>query len=126
MKQTTINVQITKNLGNYENVRLGGEWTLDGTENTVQSAYSAALNELNSIFEQLYHKKDTTPQNEQKAAVNEKQTDGRQVVEFGTSLLQKICNRITSDKSVTLEQIEKYYILTEEARKTVALALKMR
>ncbi len=126
MKQTTINVQITKNLGNYENVRLGGEWTLDGTESSVQSAYSSALNELNSIFEQLYHQKDTTSQNEQKAAANEKQADGKQVVAFGTPLLQKICNRITSDKSVTLEQIEKYYILTDEARKTVALALKMR
>jgi len=126
MKQTTINVQITKNLGNYENVRLGGEWTLDGTENTVQSAYSAALNELNNVFEQLYHKKDITPQNEQKADANEKQANGRQVVEFGTPLLQKICNRIMSDKSVTLEQIEQYYILTDEARKTITLALKMR
>lgn len=126
MKQTTINVQITKNLGNYESVRLGGEWTLDGNEESTQKAYAAALGELNGIFEQLYRKEPKAPQNEQKAAQNETKTDTRHVVEFGTPLLQQICNRIISDKSVTLETIEEYYILSDEARKTVNLALKIR
>ena len=30
MKAKTINVQIVKNLGNYETIRLGGEWELNG------------------------------------------------------------------------------------------------
>lgn len=114
MKQTTINIQIVKNLGNYESVRLGGEWSIED-EDPIQ-AYRLALGELNTIYEALYH----TPQ---KVSENGK---ARQVVEFGTPLLQSICNRITKDRSITLDTIEKYYELTQDAKKTVLLAIKMR
>lgn len=113
MKQTTINIQIVKNLGNYESVRLGGEWSIED-EDPIQ-AYRLALGELNTIYEDLY-----TPQ---KVSENGK---ARQVVEFGTPLLQSICNRITKDRSITLDTIEKYYELTQDAKKTVLLAIKMR
>ena len=114
MKQTTINAQITKNLGNYESVRLGGEWSIDENENPEQ-AYRSALLQLNQIFDELYHQKQNATQNEKK-----------QVVEFGTPLLQSICNRIAEKADLTLDKIEQYYDLTPEAKKTVMIAIKMR
>ena len=123
MKQTTINAQITKNLGNYESVRLGGEWSIDDSENPEQ-AYRDAILQLNQVFDELYHQKQNATQN---ATQNEKQVqNAKQVVEFGTPLLQSICNRITEKADLTLETIEKYYDLTPEAKKTVMIAIKMR
>ena len=119
MKQTTINAQITKNLGNYESVRLGGEWSIEERENTAQ-VYRDALEQLNQVFDELYHPKQKDEQNE-KNVQNEKK-----VVEFGTPLLQSICNRIAEKADLTLEKIEQYYDLTPEAKKTVMIALKMR
>ena len=118
MKQTTINVQITKNLGNYESLRIGGEWSIED-EDPAQ-AYRSALAQLNQAFGELYHPK-------QKEAQNEKQVQkAKPVVDFGTPLLQSICNRIAEKADLTIEKIEQYYDLTPEARKTVIIALKMR
>ena len=114
MKQTAINIQITKNLGNYESVRIGGEWSTIEDEDPSK-AYRSALAQLNQVFDELYHPKKKDAQNEKK-----------QVVEFGTPLLQSICNRIAEKADLTLEKIEQYYDLTPEAKKTVMIALKMR
>ena len=119
MKQTSINIQITKNLGNYESVRLGGEWSTDESENPEQS-YRSALAQLNQVFDELYHPKKNDTQNEKQVQ------NAKQVVEFGTPLLQSICNRIAEKDDLTLETIEQYYDLTPEAKKTVMIALKMR
>ena len=113
MKQTTINIQITKNLGNYESVRIGGEWSIED-EDPAQS-YRSALAPLNQVFDELYSTKKKDAQNEKK-----------QVVEFGTPLLQSICNRIAEKADLTLDTIEQYYDLTPEAKKTIMIALKMR
>lgn len=119
MKQTAINAQITKNLGNYESVRLGGEWSIDENENPAQ-AYRDAILKLNQVFDELYHPKQKDEQNEKNVQ------NVKQVVEFGTPLLQSICNRIAEKADITLEKIEQYYDLTPEARKTVMIAIKMR
>lgn len=119
MKQTTINAQITKNLGNYESVRLGGEWSIDEIENPEQ-AYRNALAQLNQVFDELYHPKKKDAQNEKNVQ------NAKQVVEFGTPMLQSICNRIAEKADLTLEKIEQYYDLTPEARKTIMIAIKMR
>ena len=113
MKQTAINIQITKNLGNYESVRIGGEWSIEDED--PSQAYRSALAQLNQVFDELYHPKQKAPQNEKK-----------QVVEFGTPLLQSICNRIAEKADLTLDKIEQYYDLTPKAKKTVMIALKMR
>ena len=119
MKQEKVEIQITKNLGNYESVRLGGERSIEENENPEQ-AYRTALAQLNQVFDELYHPK-------QKEAQNEKQAqNAKQVVEFGTPLLQSICNRIAEKADLTIEKIEQYYDLTPEARKTVMIAIKMR
>ena len=113
MKQTAINIQITKNLGNYESVRIGGEWSIEDED--PSQAYRSALAQLNQVFDELYQPKKKDAQNEKK-----------QLVEFGTPLLQSICNRIAEKDDLTLETIEQYYDLTQEAKKTVMIALKMR
>ena len=113
MKQTAINIQITKNLGNYESVRIGGEWSIEDED--PSQAYRSALAQLNQVFDELYHPKKKDAQNEKK-----------QVVEFGTPLLQSICNRIAEKPDLTLEKIEQYYDLTPEAKKTIMIAIKMR
>lgn len=119
MKQEKVEIQITKNLGNYESVRLGGEWSIEERENPEQ-AYRSALAQLNQIFDELYHSKQNATQNEKQVQ------NAKQVVEFGTPLLQSICNRIAEKADLTLDTIEQYYDLTPEAKKTVLLALKMR
>ena len=118
MKQTAIEIQITKNLGNYESVRLGGEWSIEDED--PSQAYRSALAQLNQVFEELYHQNKKDAQNEKNVQ------NAKQVVEFGTPLLQSICNRIAEKDDLTLETIEQYYDLTPEARKTVLLAIKMR
>ena len=119
MKQTTIDIQITKNLGNFESVKFGGEWSIDESENPEQ-AYRNALAQLNQVFDELYHPKQNATQNEKNVQ------NAKQVVEFGTPLLQSICNRIAEKADLTLEKIEQYYDLTPEAKKTIMIALKMR
>lgn len=119
MKQTLVNVQITKNLGNYENIRIGGEWSIEESENP-EKAYRDALAQLNKVFDELYHPKKKDAQNEKNVQ------NAKQVVEFGTPLLQNICNRIAEKADLTLEKIEQYYDLTPEAKKTIMIAIKMR
>lgn len=52
MKATTITLQIVRNLGNYETVRLGGEWSTDG--NSTLDAFKNAKKELDAAFEELF------------------------------------------------------------------------
>lgn len=118
MKQVKIEVQITKNLGNYESVRLGGEWSLDEGEDQ-QAAYKAAIAELNAIYAAQYLR-------EKPAKVA--QTDTRKHISFNDDVktLQAICTRINKDASVTRETIDTYYTFDEQASKVVNLAIKMR
>lgn len=132
MKQTSINVQITKNLGNYENIRLGGEWSIEESENPAQ-AYSNALNELNNVYAQMFHVEQKESENPQAQAVEiqkaeQKVVDGKQFISFkeNPNIVQSICRRVAKDKNVTMETIMQYYTLDEEARKVVELAIKMR
>ena len=132
MKQTSINVQITKNLGNYENIRLGGEWSIEESENQAQ-AYSNALNELNNVYAQMFHVEQKESENPQAQAVEvskaePKVVDGKQFISFkeNQNIVQSICRRVSKDKNVTMETIMQYYTLDEEARKVVELAIKMR
>ncbi len=128
MKQTTINIQITRNLGNYESVRLGGEWSIENDE--PAQAYRDALNELNGVYSKLFHveQKAAEKPQEQAPKPQPKMVDGKQCISFkdDAGIVQSICRRVASDKAVTMETIEQYYILDDDARKVVELAIKMR
>lgn len=132
MKAKTINIQIVKNLGNYESIRLGGEWELNG-EN-LQDAIRAAVEEL----EQAWSKPKTTPQSEPNpenvetpAAVEKTPQiaeNGKKLVRFKeeAAILQAIVKRLQSDKAVTLETVCKHYELDDDAYKCVEAAIKLR
>ena len=123
MKAKTINVQIVKNLGNYETIRLGGEWELNGED--LQDAIRAAVEEL----EQAWSKPKAAIQvkTEQAAEQPKPAADGRQVVEFrkDNELLQKIVKRVQKT-DVTMARLLELYAFDDDARKCVEAAIKLR
>lgn len=129
MKQTKIEVQITKNLGNYETVRIGGEWSVDG--DNQQAVYAAAIEQLNAIYAANYLRQPATAEAAPTPATVEEDktaTPARQKVSFtdNADIVQKLCTRITRDKSVTRDIIDQYYELDEQASNVINLALKIR
>lgn len=124
MKAKTINVQIVKNCGNYESIRIGGEWELNGE--SVEQATQAALAELNAAWE-LCKKPAPQVKTEQEAEQPKPAADGRQVVEFGkdNELLQKIVKRVQKT-DVTMARLLELYAFDEDAQKCVEAAIKLR
>lgn len=124
MKAKTINVQIVKNCGNYESIRIGGEWELNGE--SVEQATQAALAELNAAWE-LCKRPAPQVKTEQEAEQPKPAADGRQVVEFrkDNELLQKIVKRVQKT-DVTMARLLELYAFDEDAQKCVEAAIKLR
>lgn len=124
MKAKTINVQIVKNCGNYESIRIGGEWELNGE--SVEQATQAALAELNAAWE-LCKRPAPQVKTEQEAEQPKPAADGRQVVEFrkDNELLQKIVKRVQKT-DVTMARLLELYAFDDDARKCVEAAIKLR
>ncbi len=124
MKAKTINVQIVKNCGNYESIRIGGEWELNGE--SVEQATQAALAELNAAWE-LCKRPAPQVKTEQEAEQSKPAADGRQVVEFrkDNELLQKIVKRVQKT-DVTMARLLELYAFDEDAQKCVEAAIKLR
>lgn len=124
MKLIKVEVSCTFNAGNYESVKLGGEWEITESE-TLTDAMQAATSEIRAEWERIKATKVETPATIEKAPQNEEKAakSGKTLVEFGSPLLQKIVDRIMSDKSVTLDVITTHYDLTDEARKVIEAAL---
>ena len=117
MKLTKIEVSCTFNAGNYESVKLGGEWEIESTEE-IGNAMQNAMNAIRGEWEHIKAAKVESNTQQVKAAKSEKKP-----VEFGSPLLQKIVDRIMADKSVTLDVITTHYDLTDDARKVIEAAL---
>ena len=124
MKAKIINVQIVKNCGNYESIRIGGEWELNGE--SVEQATQAALAELNAAWE-LCKRPAPQVKTEQAAEQPKQAADGRQVVEFrkDNELLQKIVKRVQKT-DVKMERLLELYAFDDDARKCVEAAIKLR
>lgn len=122
MKAKTINVQIVKNCGNYESIRIGGEWELNGE--SVEQATQAALAELNAAWE-LCKKPSQQVKSDQDKPTQD--ADDRQIVTFqrDNELLQKIVKRVQKTK-ITIEDVLKHYALDDEAQRCVEAAIKLR
>lgn len=122
MKAKTINVQIVKNCGNYESIRIGGEWELNGE--SVEQATQVALEELNAAWELC---KKPAPQVKSDQEKPTYAADGRQIVTFkdDNELLQKIVKRVQKTKA-TIEDVLKHYALDDEAQRCVEAAIKLR
>lgn len=111
MKAKSINVQIVKNLGNYESIRIGGEWELNGEQ--LDDAIRVAVSQLETAY------KNTQPKEQPKT--------GKVSVRFkqDNALLQKIVKRV-QETDITIEGIEEHYTLDDEAKRTIELAIAMR
>ena len=122
MKLTKIEVSCTFNAGNYESVKLGGEWELTESE-TLTDALQAATASIRAEWERLKAQKVETPATVEKSPQIEEKTVSKRLVEFGSPLLQKIVDRVMADKSVTMDVIASHYDLTEDARKVIEAAI---
>ena len=122
MKLTKIEVSCTFNAGNYESVKLGGEWEVTESE-TMTDAIQAATSAIRAEWERMKAQKVETPATAEKAPQNEGKAVNKRLVEFGSPLLQKIVDRVMTDKSVTMEVIESHYDLTDDARKVIQAAI---
>lgn len=122
MKLTKIEVSCTFNAGNYESVKLGGEWEITENE-TLTDALQAATNAIRAEWERMKAQKVETPATTEKAPQNEEKAVSKRLIEFGSPILQKIVDRVMADKSVTMEVIESHYDLTEDARKVIEAAI---
>ena len=121
MKLTKVEVSCTFNAGNYESVKLGGEWELTESE-TLTDALQAATAAIRAEWERMKAQKVETPATAEKTPQIEEKASKR-LVEFGSPLLQKIVDRVMTDKSVTMEVITDHYELTEDARKVIEAAI---
>ena len=124
MKLTKIEVSCTFNAGNYESVKLGGEWEITESE-TLADALQAATNAIRSEWERMKAPKAEIPATAEKAPQNEEKAVNKRLVEFGSPLLQKIVDRVMADKSVTMEVIASHYDLTDDARKVIEAAIQL-
>ena len=122
MKLTKIEVSCTFNAGNYESVKLGGEWEITESD-TLTDALQAAINAIRSEWERIKAPKVETHATAEKAPQIEEKAASKRLVEFGSPLLQKIVDRVMADKSVTMEVITDHYDLTEDARKVIQAAI---
>ena len=122
MKLTKIEVSCTFNAGNYESVKLGGEWEITESE-TLTDAIQAATAAIRAEWERMKAPKVETHAMVEKAPQNEEKAVNKRLVEFGSPLLQKIVDRVMADKSVTMEVIASHYDLTEVARKVIEAAI---
>ena len=122
MRLTKIEVSCTFNAGNYESVKLGGEWEITESD-TLTDALQAATNAIRTEWERMKAPKVETPATTEKAPQNEGKSVNKRLVEFGSPLLQKIVDRVMTDKSVTMEVIASHYDLTEDARKVIEAAM---
>ena len=122
MKLTKVEVSCTFNAGNYESVKLGGEWEVSESE-TLTDAIQAATAAIRAEWERMKAQKVETPATAEKAPQIEEKAVNKRLVEFGSPLLQKIVDRVMTDKSVTMDVITDHYDLTEDARKVIEAAI---
>ena len=122
MKLTKIEVSCTFNAGNYESVKLGGEWEITESE-TLTDAIRAATAAIRAEWERMKARNAETPATVEEAPQNEEKTVSKRLVVFGSPLLQKIVDRVMADKSVTMDVIASHYDLTEDARKVIEAAI---
>ena len=122
MKLTKVEVSCTFNAGNYESVKLGGEWEITESE-TLTDALQAATSAIRAEWERMKAQKVETTATAEKAPQNEEKAASKRIVEFGSPLLQKIVDRVMADKSVTMDVIASHYDLADDARKVIEAAI---
>lgn len=136
MKTTSLNLQIVVNIGNYESLRLGAEWTPDKTEPNIaeemQKADAVLREAAQKIIEQRHKEQKEAQSAAQQVTAKEKITEEgnahqtaekKQKLTIATPCFQKILKRIES--GVKIETVLQYYEPDDEAMKVLKLAGKL-
>ena len=140
MKQTSINVQITKCPKQYEAVRLGMECTIDAGE-TVESAIKAATEQLTAIYEDMINPKPAAapasapasapaPQEPAKepAQAPAKAPAQKERLEFGDKRVQQIVRRMEKNPEKAADIMQQtliYFEPSEQVLNVLKLAAKI-
>lgn len=127
----TINLQLVKNVGNYETVRIGGEWSIDNGE-TIEQAMKKANNELNKCFVELMQERDEArkpAKQEAKQKAPADPNDTREEIFFGTPRFQQVVNRIIArgenEEKTDIETIKRFFKFGEKEEKTILAAIQL-
>lgn len=124
MKATKLTYEAVFNLGNYQTIRLGGEYTLEPNE-TAEEAYVKIDRELRAeamkIVEDRKPKQAEQPKQER---IKIEDSDGKRIGEIGTAM----CERVRSGKMTAAEviaKIDEYYEVSDKVRKLWVQSLEL-
>lgn len=108
MKPTEIKMQIVKNIGNFQSVRLEATYSLDSTSPTeIEDCFKKARFDLERSFISIYSK------SEIKEGVNDME-DGEKP-EPNKQQFQRLLKAYRAG-SITIEEIEREFTISEELR----------
>ena len=112
MKATTITMQIVKNLGNYEMVRLEATYTLTEMEaDNIEDSFVNARGQLERAFKKAYNK-------------TEAERVYKGSIEKLTLTDKKQMNRVlkaVKDEKLSIEEVRAQFEITDELRAFFAL-----
>ena len=109
MKPTEIKMQIVKNIGNFQSVRLEATYSLDSTSPTeIEDCFKKARFDLEKSFISIYSK------NEIKEGVNDME-EGADKPEPNKQQFQRLLKGYRAG-NITIEEIESEFMLSDELR----------
>ena len=109
MKPTEIKMQIVKNIGNFQSVRLEATYSLDSTSpSEIKDCFKKARYDLEKSFISIYSK------NEIKEGVN----DAEEVVDKPEPNNQQFQRLLKGYRAghITIEEIEREFMLSDELK----------
>lgn len=108
MKATEIKMQIVKNIGNFQSVRLEATYSLDSTSPTeIEDCFKKARFDLERSFISIYSK------NEIKEGVNDVEESDKP--EPNKQQFQRLLKAYRAGH-ITIEEIESEFLLSEELK----------
>ena len=112
MKPTEIKMQIVKNIGNFQSVRLEATYSLDGTLPTeIEDCFKKARFDLERSFINIYSK------SEIKDGVNDIEESDKP--EPNKQQFQRLLKAYRAG-NITIEEIESEFALSDELRKQLS------
>lgn len=103
MKSTEITMQLVKNVGNYETVRLQSTYSLTENDDLIQ-AFVKAKSDLEQAFKEAF-KNDITTKTPKK---------NKEILEIGGSEFIRVCKALKDEKT-DIRQVQEHYILSDAA-----------
>ena len=109
MKAREIKMQIVKNIGNFQSVRLEATYSLDSTSPTeIEDCFKKARFDLEKSFITIYSK------NEIKEGVNDVKEDGEKP-EPNKQQFQRLLKAYRAG-NITIEEIEREFFINDELK----------